>query len=575
MKKLILLFILAIASPVGNSYAQLLNNNLLLQSDNNLLPADFIPVVFVMGQSNNAEGRAEAVRLSLTRYAIQPTNTWYFDKPDYSATDNGIFIPVTIGTDTKEPDNSASFVIYGAGSILSQKLARFLGRPVYEIMIGDGGTALEQNLTSPDWSVNSTGELFDMATQRFFTPAIADIQALHPGKRIVPLVLWHQGESDAPNGTATTNYPANFAAFYAGIKSYDPLLTNALWFITKLNYLQTAGETTINSFFDSFAAAHTGEVYLTGPHDRKVDLTTAEKGGFSPTTSDDEHTSWIGQNEKADEIFNAFVSHYNITGVDTTEITNHTAFDPATLSADYVRLQFNRSNLTIGGSNIVSAADNDLSGADWVPINNMRFKVDTDNEGALAFSSIPASVNQRVESATAVGTTYIAQAALSFSAWVKPRDGQPGSFYTFIHDIQNTASANNSRFGIGITTAGKLNCFLAIGGTLVNGTTNDVIFTNGAQAGWTHVAVTLNNTDKLMRIYVNGVLQSMDAVATGNFSALNLTSYVNATNKMNIGATKTGASTYVNFFFGMMQEVTLQPVQYSTTDIANLMSNRP
>lgn len=545
------------------------------QINNPKLPNDFIPLVFVLGQSNNAEGRAEAVRLSMTTYPIQPTSCYYLVKPDYTATDNGQFKPVTIGTDTKEPDNSASFVIYGAGSILSQKLARFLGRNVYEVMIGDGGTALEQNLTSPDWAYNSVNELFTMATARFFSPAITKIEALEPGKQIVPVILWHQGETDAADGTATTNYDVNFNNLINAIRAYDSKLSTALLFITRLNYLQSAGEASINDDFYNYTIGHRNNTYLTGPYPRKIDLTTAQKGGFTPTVSDDEHTSWIGQNNKAADIFTAFVRHYGLVGVDTTEITNHTTFDPATLSSDYVRLQLNRSNLTIGGDNVVSAADNDLSGADWVPINNMRFKVDTDNEGCMSFSVIPTNVNQRIESAAAVGTTYLAHNAVSFSAWIKPRDGQPGTSYTLLHDIQNTSSANNSRFGVTITTDGKVNCFLAVSGTLVNGTTSSAIFTDGAQTGWTHVAVTLNNTDKLMRIYANGVLQTMDASQTGDFSALNLTSYVNATNKMNIGAVKSGASTYVNFFFGLMQEVTLQPVQYSTTDIANLMSNRP
>lgn len=537
-------------------------------------PSDYVIVILDMGQSN-AIGRAESDRLALTTYADGPNKISIFYKPDYTSATNGAFQAYLAGSNTEEPDQGASLRLYSGSLTLACKARDYTGNPVYIIPAGDGGTALEQNLTTPDWDPDSSGECFQTFLEYYFDRAMPIVLAANPTKEVVVIINWSQGETDAANGTATTNYATNFAAFYAAVRAhgtYSSYLTAAPWFVTLLNYMQSAGETTINGVFTSFAAGTgLGRLYTIDVSDqpRKVDLTTAQKGGFSPTASDDEHLSYLAQNARGEREWTGFKSFFGFTTPEPSEKTSNTAFDPSTITSTGVRLQLNRDNVTVDSDNKITAANNSLSLADFAPAASvsLRFKVDN-LVGYAWFSPI---TNTRLESNSAIGTSLFA-GSWSMSAWVKPRS--VSGDMTIIHDIQNTSSPNNSRMMVyKENNTGNIVGFVAVGGTAVQFRTLNDCFTTANIVNEHHVAVTATNGE-LIRIYFDGVLQTLETgTFDGNISALNLSNYVNNTNKLQVGARRIGASTYDLFFSGMIRELTIQPGVYSQSDIDNLMLN--
>jgi len=253
---------------------------------------------------------------------------------------------------------------------------------------------------------------------------------------------------------------------------------------------------------------------------------------------------------------------------------NNNEFNPATLTNNGIRIQFNKDNSTRDSLGIFTALTNNLGIGTIGSFIGSPSPIYKFNEGYKGWASFISGANAYIGGASAVGTQLFADATgFSFSFWVKPRDGQPSTTNTIFHDIQNTGSPANSRIGIGILAAGTINAFISIGGTTVNATTNTAIFSDNKQYQSVHVAITFTNGE-LIRIYINGVLQSLAGGANGNISALNLANYINATNIPLWGATRTGASTFTNYFAGMLREFVVQKgIIYSQTDISNLMTN--
>lgn len=536
--------------------------------------SNWVFVILDMGQSN-AIGRAESDRLALRTLSDHPNNISIFYKPDYTSTANGAFQPYLAGSNTEEPDQGASLRLFSGSLALAAKCRDYTDNPVYIIPAGDGGTALEQNLTNPDWDPDSTGECFQTFLEYYFDRAMNIILAAHPTNDIKVIINWSQGETDAANGTATTNYATNFAAFYAAVRahgSHSAYLTAAPWYVTLLDYLQTSGETTINGVFTSFASGTgAGQLYTIDVSDmpRKVDLSVAEKGGFTPTASDDEHLSYLGQIARGEREWTAAKTFFNLDPIDPSEITSNTAFDPSTITSVGVRLQLNRDNVTVDSDNKITAANNSLSLADFAPAasTSFRFKVDK-LKGYGWWSPI---TNTRVESNSPIGTSLFA-GSWSMSAWVKPRS--VAGDMVIIHDIQSTASPNNSRMIVyKESNTGNITGFLAVGGTAVQFRTLNDCFTTTNILEEHHIAVTATSGD-LIRIYFDGVLQTLETgTFDGNISALTLANYVNNTNKLQVGARRTGASTYDLYFSGMIRELTIQPGVYSQSDVNNLMLN--
>lgn len=535
----------------------------------NSLSSDFIPVIFVRGQSN-ATGRAEASRLALTEYPAFPSNIYIYWKTNTTTDDNGNWEPIVAGNNTREWDQTTN--VYGGYLIAAIKLRDHLNRAVYVINAGDGGTSLEPDVSNPDWHPTSVGENYDISRYRYLDVALTKLEAANPGKQIVVFKPWWQGENDEPDSTAVTNYSSNFNALDLEDQS-NSYLSQGIWLISKLDYTPSAAETSINNDLQTFVTSNSARAYIFDPsaYPQKDELTTGEKGGFTPSAADDDHSSYLAQNAFGVWMYNTIVTHYDIPSAGISEETSNTAFDPSTINANWIRLQMNRSKVTIGSDNIVTAVVNDLGGVSLSPATTIRFKVD-DYKGAISFGGNSPYNTGRIETASAIGTTYFTN-SFSMSCWFKPSSGIPATPMHFCHDIASTGSPNNSRLSIFLATTGKINIIYAQSGNVAQAITNTAVFADGKTATWHHLACTFDDTNNIIKIYFDGVLQTLDAVNNGSLAGVTMASYLNGTNKFQIGARRAGASSYSDYYYGMMREFTLQPGVYTSTDVANLMLN--
>ena len=272
---------------------------------------NLIYYVLDLGQSNSA-GRAETERLTaLTSYSATPAGVKIYYKTARTSPDNGSWQDVSAGVNNFEPENILAGLDCFASEVIAGKLLfdRLGNNPIYWNKCALGGTSLKQGLTSTDWSELTAGELFQIATQYYHTVAYAKLVALHPTKTIKTIILWYQGESDANNGTAASEYYANFVNFVAALRAYDPVFANAPLIITKLKYFIDANEATVNAAFDTFAGGNPN-TYLIDISDqpRKQDLDAGVKATYPPSTgSDDQHSSYLAQIARGEMIFDKLV----------------------------------------------------------------------------------------------------------------------------------------------------------------------------------------------------------------------------------------------------------------------------
>jgi hypothetical protein len=530
-------------------------------------------LIFDIGQSNSI-GRAESDRLRLlTQYTVVPNSVKVFYKPSYTITNDGTFVPLENGSIyTKEPDQSASFRFFGAYSILADKLSSISPNTVYVCPVGDGGTSLAPNIGGTrDWDPASSNECFDTAFEYYYPFAYSKIEAEQPGKTIIPIMLWHQGENDAADATATANYGTNFAAFMIAARASHVSLANAYLIITKLYYNIDANEATINSALQSYADSNSTVVSILdiSSQPRKQDLTVGQKGGVTPTASDDQHTSYLGQIYKGEQFYSLVKTRLFAAATDS-EITNNTGFDPSTILSTGIRLQFSSSKVTYSSQYALTAITNDLSTGSFTNIQGTLkpiFKV-IQRKGAVEYLS---SGSAWVESSAAIGTALFA-GGYYFGEFIKPLDGQPALSYTIYHDIANIADPNQTRTTATIQPNGKIYGYIAVGGTVKQFQTASAIFTNGAQLNEVHLAITFTNGD-YVRVYIDGVLQTLDAAldSGGSLSGINLSSYANSTNPLHIAVNRAAVRNL--FFFGTMREFTIQNTVWSQANIDNLMLN--
>lgn len=284
-------------------------NRLLSGGGGGGVASNFIPLIFDIGQSNSI-GRAESDRLALTSYSKTPDGVKIYYKTAYGATDNGTWQAIDTATNCKEPDAAGGQRTFGGYLSLATKLRDLLAREVYVVAAGDGGTALAQGVTANDWNPNTVGSCYERATSQYFSVAITKLQALYPGRQVVVFISWHQGESDAPDATALSAYSANFTAFITALRASHALLANARLYITKLWYSKSAAEGTINTVFTNYQAANsstTALINISG-YPQKDELTVGQIGGFTATTADDNHQSYLAQIAKGELIYTNIVS---------------------------------------------------------------------------------------------------------------------------------------------------------------------------------------------------------------------------------------------------------------------------
>jgi hypothetical protein len=539
---------------------------------------DFIPVIFSWGQSNEI-GRGEAERqLQLTPYSFDPTGIKIYYKTNYSATDNGAWYNLQTGSVlTQEPDNSVT--TFGSYITAAIKLGAILNKTVYIIPTADGGTVVNNTGGLRTWHPSVVNECFDVAMDNYYQVAIDKLQVAFPGKQIVVFMTVTEGESDAGTGRTQLQFYNDITTVISSMRAYELLSTSPL-IAAKMNYLQTSAEDDIDAAWVDYYNANPSVVRLVETTDlpRKMDLTTAQKGGITASTgSDDEHLSYIAQNTKGLRVAEEIRNYYGWADVSIIPSSTNTGFDPTTLGTVNVRLQGTSSKVTLQTDkyNISTSAGaivNDGSTGTFAVTGTIQYK-ETELKGWINISGLIGGIanTSRIQTGAAVGTSLFNH-SFSIAAWIKPRDGNPPANYSIFHDIASTGTPNNSRLLVYMSTDGKLNALYAVGGTAVTATTASAIFVDGTQDRSKHIAITFTSGN-FIRIYVDGVLQTLDVTNNGNIAALTMANYTNGTNVFTIGAQRTGAATYNTYYYGHIREVMIQPVVYSAGDIANLMLN--
>lgn len=538
---------------------------------------DFLPVIFDNFQSN-AIGRAEAERyLMLTKWPFDPSGIWTYYKTDRTATDNGSWQRLQVGSpQTTEPQWSGIFTHFGGYVTAAIQLSVILDRDVFMIPVAEGGTTLTPDTSVRDHYPETVNELFRENTQNYFRVAIDKLRAAYPGREIVVFEFLHGGETDAAFNTTQLEFYSALVKYHNSLNSFDPLFKRTPHIITKIRYMLTANEDKINEVYEKFAREYE-DVYLVDISElpRKNELTVDELGGITGSSADDEHLSYLGQIEKGIRGAEFCRQWLGWPETDTDEILENTGFDASTIANQLVHLpmDFNRSNF--GDYRRVTSFDEVVNANTWDTsgTNTLQLKMDK----RKGFAEFDQQFVNTVRPPAAVGGTWF-NASFSVFFWVKPRDGQFTATQRILWDANNlNQTTASSRVSILITAAGKILGLYESNNVAVQGFTNDVIFVDNTQAEPLAVAVVFDGASA-MKIYTarkgqTPTLQAMDAGSPGTLTGVvNMTLYTNATLRSVIGALEqTSANNYSERYRGLLREFHIHKTVYTVADITNLM----
>lgn len=275
---------------------------------------DFIPVVFEISQSNG--GQAEADRLALTdqitgagltklTYIKQPLNCRVWNKPIMNNTNDGSMQDLSAGVNGTQYDWAR---VFGADVALLPLLRNeTTENKAYYIKAMSGGTPLYTSAGN-DWNASSVNELLDISLNYYATPAINTIIAENPGKEIKVFILRHQGESDDLQVERDAYYQ-NSLDLLAKIRAYQingvSYFSDAPFVDVLLHYAYPdTQEGLMNDLKLQFASEQPNCYTIDiSNQPRKIDLTTAQKGGYSPTLTDNNHGSYLVQLRKGEAAF--------------------------------------------------------------------------------------------------------------------------------------------------------------------------------------------------------------------------------------------------------------------------------
>lgn len=262
-------------------------------------------------------------------------------------------------------------------------------------------------------------------------------------------------------------------------------------------------------------------------------------------------------------IYKYDVSHTNSPS---TENYSNTNFFPETITATGIRLQMNRDNIQVTTSPAAVAAHNTLEtgGLQFATAGTApEFQVAND-KGWLNF------VSGRIVSDGSLANTFF-RASFSFGFWLWPDDGQPAAAQSVFRCSSEVTTTITDTVRFQLSTDGKVLVSYAANTVNANLVPANAIFANGAVGTPVHIACTFTSGG-IIRLYVDGVLQSDDGVSTGDISAITMTNF-STTNPLYWGMRQTGASTFDLPYTGRLREFLIQPVIWSAGDITNIMLN--
>lgn len=266
------------------------------------------------------------------------------------------------------------------------------------------------------------------------------------------------------------------------------------------------------------------------------------------------------------------VSHTN---APSTEKYSNTNFFPETITPDGVRLQLNRDNCTIstatspvipGAIGVISRAHNTLAtdSAVWTAGGAANVELIILNDIGWAILS-----NGRIFSTNAFAN-LVFKSSFSVGFWLWPDDGHPAATGMLLWTNSTASTTLSHGIQFQLESTGKLRFRYAVAGTAVTALTNNEVFADGTVTP-KHIAVTVTSGD-LIRIYIDGVIQTLDASNLGDMSAITMASF-SAARGTYIGQRESGVGTFDLPYAGKIREFICQPVVWDTTNIANIMLN--
>lgn len=563
------------------------------------LPDNLVIVLFSILQSNS-NGRAEADRLVITTWPLRPINSFYLRKTDYTATNNGTIRGMAIGGDGfEEPDESARRM-FAADAIMVSKLRSLFGgdTPIYTCNAAEGGTFTVTKTSSRDWQ-EASNECFARATTGMYSGLITSLEALYPTREIKVIVMFHGGESEAiSGGSDLTNFPSALQSLYNSMNGVDSYLAEAPWLFTKIYYNVNANEATINGHIQTFVDANPDRCYVVDISDqpRKQDLTTEQKAGVSPSGTDDQHTSYLGQIAKAERHYPNILDYFNWPNRDISEITDNTVFDPSVYAQPgkaWFRLQLNRDNMTILGSGgtagdenkITDILDNGDISRDWTVAGTApRFKI---HERIGCLHSPPgASVGAtRIISPVSLSNQIFNDGGFVWSLWFimkrNPNTGSGGNPIQCILSSTDVYSGTRSNVLLYIVASGDLQLETRCNSSTVKIAQSDQPFcnvtVNEADQDWIFGGVTSNGSNvKLFRgtRYTAVEEIALDATNNGSLSGITPANFNNSVNGIVGLQRQTGASTFDMGYMGDICEVGgMSSIALTAEQFENIKSN--
>jgi hypothetical protein len=290
-------------------------------------PMQYADFIVLMGQSNML-GRRDNPRLANTLYNYQgiaaypatrttepvyvadPSDVYIYRKPGINTSDqvldDGQWEAYEAGTNSGNRPATPPLQ-WGPEISAGVRLTQYTGRPVYMVKCAYGGTGLSRINTGSAAPGNWNPQIRAIAALYFIARAVRDFKAANPTIRPRLIgVMWWQGEEDGQMGITKAQYKAAWAEF----KTYMERTTNGVfvidkppvWIVTRLRYLETAGEAAINLALEEIAAEAT-DVHIVdcAPYPKGNKLTTAEAAPMAVGTpnsggdNDDNHMSYIGR----------------------------------------------------------------------------------------------------------------------------------------------------------------------------------------------------------------------------------------------------------------------------------------
>lgn len=279
---------------------------------------------------------------------------------------------------------------------------------------------------------------------------------------------------------------------------------------------------------------------------------------------------YYGTNSGPSLIYKYEVSH---TPTPSNEQYSNLTFFPETLTSTGIRLQWNRDNCAVSpvavpavGIGVISRSHNYLTTGSNAFFNggNAPELVIENNEGWAYFDG-----SGHVLSGSSLQNTFF-QNSFSYGFWADPSDGQPAAVQVFFRASNLTSTTNDDLVVCQLQTTGALLVRYAADGTLCTFITGSPVFTDGDGVAH-HIAVTMEEGVGLT-VYVDGVSVASDGVNTGAIGSVNMNNY-SSTLDMYWARRQTGASTFDLGYIGKMREFVLQPILWTSGNVASIMSN--